>query len=97
MIRGQIISPHLPDDEQISLVSDILAVPSERLQLVADRLPDYQMRPLSSDERVAWLAEVAPQGDLHRRHVAAVILKMRHLLPDQSAELDRIIGEESSI
>ncbi len=96
IIRGQILSPHLPDDEQISLVSDILAVPYELGQFIIDRLSDYQMRPLSPAEQIAWLAEVAPQGALHRHHIAAIIPWMKRRLPNDIAELDQLAGSLSA-
>jgi FkbM family methyltransferase len=90
VIRGTIIAPHRMNDDQISLVSDILAIPNGEQRLVADRLKDYQMRRLLEAEQIAWLDECMTQGDMHRRHIAALIPRIRPLLPNKAAELDRV-------
>jgi hypothetical protein len=91
MIRGNILSPHLPDDEQIRLVSDILAIPGGKPDFVAERLSDYQMRTLSPTEQIAWLAEIALHGEPHRRHAAALIPELKRQLPDHAGDLDRLM------
>lgn len=68
IIRNNILAPREPDDFQESLVSDFLAVPSYGFPPA-----EYEVRPLTPAERLAWLKEIADHSDLHRLHAESLM------------------------
>jgi FkbM family methyltransferase len=93
VIRGNILAPHQPSDQQISPVSDILAIPNERQDAIRALLSGCPMRPLSPREQVDWLKEVAQaEAGGYHRHIAALIPTIRNQIPEVAAELDLILG-----
>jgi FkbM family methyltransferase len=91
LIRGSILAPHKPNDRQIGLISDILALPSEKLQPRADLVRlGYEIRPLTAEEEIRWLDEMARAEVLHQQHAAAIIPAMQHAFPDHRQQLDAI-------
>jgi FkbM family methyltransferase len=91
VIRGNILAPHHPSDQQISPVSDILAIPNERQEAIHALLSGCPMRPLSPREQVDWLKEIAQaEAGAYYRHIAALIPTIRNQMPEMAAELDLI-------
>jgi FkbM family methyltransferase len=92
LIRGNILAPHHPSDQQISPVSDILAIPNEQQDAIYASLSGCQMRPLSPREQVDWLKEIAQaEAGEFNRHISALIPMIRMQIPEVTAELDLIL------
>jgi FkbM family methyltransferase len=97
--RGNILAPHKPHDRQGGLISDILALPPEKPQMRDNLIHGgYEFRPLTGDEEVGWLDEMARAEAPHRRHATASIPAMQRAFPDHrellNAIADRLKGEE---
>jgi hypothetical protein len=92
VIRGNILAPHHPSDQQISPVSDILAIPNERQNEIYQSLSGCLMRPLSPREQVDWLKEIAQaEAGGFYRHISALIPIISKQIPEVAAELDLIL------
>lgn len=84
------LTPYKLGDLQIGLVCDYLAVPTDRIDIVQDLHPTYQIRDLTIAEKLAWLDEMANAEDIHRRHAAAVAPRLEHEIQSAVAELARV-------
>jgi FkbM family methyltransferase len=89
MIRGAVLSPHLADDPQIGVVSDILAIPIELQDAFFLLLTDFEMRPLSASENLEWLKEMCHHKQV--AHVTALLPQLRHRFPELDSEIDLIM------
>jgi FkbM family methyltransferase len=67
--------PRMPDDLQEAYTSDFLAVPREQAELVHQL--DREVRPLTAEERLAWISEMANWHEWQLpTHAAGVILRL---------------------
>lgn len=75
--RGSVLSPKASTDIQEGHVSDFLAAPIEKLDGLANLL-GRELRPLTDDERIGWVREMAgfPMKN-HQQHAAAVLERWR--------------------
>ncbi len=82
--------PRKPDDLQEGHVSDFLAVPREKADVVL-RL-DREVRPLSAEERLAWISEMANWHEWPLPvHAAGVVLRLAATDPGFAAMAGSII------
>ena len=81
LMRGKILSPKEPSDVQEGSVCDFLALPNERkIDLAA---LGYEVRPLTVQERLSWVKEMAEfQTPHHQRHAAGVLLRWQNEEPE---------------
>jgi FkbM family methyltransferase len=90
LMRGNILSPHHPNDQQISPVSDILAIPTEGQFPIHAALSDWQMRPLRAHEQLDWLKEIKPNFSAH---AATLVPTLKQQIPEVADDLDRLTSE----
>ena len=82
--------PRMPDDLQEGHVSDFLAVPSEKADIVF-RL-GREVRPLSAEERLAWIGEMANWHEWPLpMHAAGVVLRLAAAEPGFAAVAQTVI------
>ena len=81
LMRGKILSPKEPSDVQEGSVCDFLALPNERKFDLAAL--GYEVRPLTVQERLSWVKEMAEfQDPHHQRHAAGVLLRWQNEEPE---------------
>lgn len=68
--RGSILIPRGVTDLQEGLVSDFLAIPTE---VISELSLPYEVRPLRTEERLAWIQEMVCNEAPHRRHAIGFI------------------------
>ena len=89
-IRGNVLAPYLGDEAQISVVYDLLAVPSDNAGILANLMPDFEIRPLTLMEEIEWLEEISSAGPVHRLHAKVIASKLKTRANSEVDELKRI-------
>ncbi len=93
--RGNVLSPKTALDIQEGHVTDFLGVPPERRSEL--HMLGADIRPLTDDERIQWVTEMAAfQMENHQRHAAGVFLRWGrespHLCKKGQAILRTLLG-----
>jgi FkbM family methyltransferase len=73
MLRERLLIPKAASDIQEELVGDFVAVPSERVGTIRERLVGFEIRQPTMEERLRWLVTLSKETNEHRQHAIRVI------------------------
>lgn len=101
LIRGNVLIPQDDKTIQYGHVVDYLAVPAETLSTLSDVLADWQVRDLSTSEKLVWVKEMCEWPFIyHRRHAIAVLRRFHEdgvaTVEQLEPLVNRLAGDEDA-